>query len=408
VTSPEALDRAELAVLGREYLLAGHLIDRSGMPQVIATLGTDVMRDVAIDEWMGASPVYTRRIQELLGFRDDDVATIFKGMQFDIGAPHEFMDFRYTVHDRHHGEFALRSCGALLDVEPMGDELVVAMCHHIEDPTFDATACATNPRARMRPVHRPPRSPADRHPHCHWTVSIDPDDDPLPEPVAAERMARARAASVPLPGFDPDPGPGLDDYAGPLDPDLRLEQFSRSVLLAVVDELALQGHLLSLSFLAAVGDRTDAETARSLGTKQFTGIAGLTAARLRNAFGLGSGVDDIAAVLGLHPAFRPRAYVTLRSTVVDDRLVVALADSDALHEEIAPSWMSLLADDPSPMEAIVQAVDPQARVDVRGPTRNAVMTWEIVHDEDLVPRPEPDEVLLTRFSTGADFVFTHR
>ena len=48
-------------------------------------------------------------------------------------------------------------CGALMDVEPMGDDFVVAMCHHIEDPTFDATACATNPRARMRPIHRPPR-----------------------------------------------------------------------------------------------------------------------------------------------------------------------------------------------------------------------------------------------------------
>jgi hypothetical protein len=408
VTTPDALDRAELAILGREYLLAGHLIDRSGMPQVIGALGTDVMRDVAIDEWMGASPVYTRRMQELLGFRGDDVATIFKGMQFDIGAPHEFMDFRYTVHDGHHGEFALRSCGALMDVEPMGDELVVAMCHHIEDPTFDATACATNPRARMRPVHRPPRSPADRHPHCHWTVSIDPDDAPLPEPAAAERMASTRAASVPLPSFAPGSGPGLDDYTGPLDPDLRLEHFSRSALLAVIDELALQGHLLSLSFLAAVQDRTDPGTARRLGTKQFTGIAGLTAARLRNAFGLGSGVGDIAAVLALHPAFRPRSYVTLRSTVVGDHLLVALADSEALREEIAPSWMSLLADDPSPLEAIVQAMDPQARVEAQGPTGDAAMTWQVVHDEDLAPRPEPDEVLLTRFSTGADFVFTHR
>ena len=51
-----------------------------------------------------------------------------------------------------------------MDVEPMGDEYVTAMCHDIEDPTFDATALATNPHAQVRPVHRPPRRPADRTP----------------------------------------------------------------------------------------------------------------------------------------------------------------------------------------------------------------------------------------------------
>jgi hypothetical protein len=160
------LSHAELAALGREYLLAGHLIDRAGMPALIAEFGLETMRDVAIDEWMAASPIYSKRIKQILDFEGDDVPTIFKAMQFDIGAPHEFMDFRYKVEDRHHGEFWLAHCGALMDVEPMGDDFVVAMCHHIEDPTFDATAYSTNPKAQVRPIHRPPRTPADRHPHC--------------------------------------------------------------------------------------------------------------------------------------------------------------------------------------------------------------------------------------------------
>ena len=91
------------------------------------------------------------------GSSGDDVVTIFKGLQLDIGAPPQFMDFRYTVHDPWHGEFRLDHCGALMDVEPMGEEYVVSMCHDIEDPTFDATAVATNPRAQVRPIHRPPR-----------------------------------------------------------------------------------------------------------------------------------------------------------------------------------------------------------------------------------------------------------
>ena len=80
------------------------------------------MREIAIAEWMGASPVYTRRIQRALGFAGDDVATIFKGMQFDVGAPHGFLDFRFRVHDDGSGEFWLPYCGALMDVEPMGEK----------------------------------------------------------------------------------------------------------------------------------------------------------------------------------------------------------------------------------------------------------------------------------------------
>src|SRR5204862_292909 len=80
--------------------------------------------------------------------------------------------FRYQLTDHDHGEFWLDHCGALADVEPMGENFVLTMCHDIEDPTFDATAIATNPRAQVRPLHRPPRVPADRSPVCHWTVTI--------------------------------------------------------------------------------------------------------------------------------------------------------------------------------------------------------------------------------------------
>ena len=114
----------------------------------------------------GASPIYTERMQKALKYEGVDVITIFKGLQLDIGAPPQFMDFRYAVHDRWHGEFHLDHCGALLDVEPMGEDYVRGMCHDIEDPTFDATAVATNPKAQVRPIHRPPRTPTDQHPHC--------------------------------------------------------------------------------------------------------------------------------------------------------------------------------------------------------------------------------------------------
>ena len=232
-TSPwSGRSHSELAELARELLMAGHLIDRSGMPHAISRFGREGMTDVAIKEWMAASPVYTKRMQRLLDFEGDTVETIFKGMQWDVGAPHEFLDFRFTVHDDHHGEFHLDHCGALMDVEPMGDEYVQAMCHTIEDPTFDATAVASNPRAQVRPIHRPPRTPADRQPHCAWTVTIVPDAEPLPTPAEAVQLGSTLAAQLPLPG--PHPSLPTDDgwnaYDEPLDPDLVTERFSSAAL----------------------------------------------------------------------------------------------------------------------------------------------------------------------------------
>ena len=151
------------------------------------------MRDIAIEEWMGASPIYTKRMQRALGFEGDSVETIFKGIQLDIGAPPQFMDFRYRVVDHDYGEFWLDHCGALMDVEPMGADFVVAMCHDIEDPTFDATAIATNARAQVRPIHRPPRIPADRSP----ALSLDCDHRRRPPTGGHARTGR---------GHGPDPG----------------------------------------------------------------------------------------------------------------------------------------------------------------------------------------------------------
>src|SRR5262249_56954508 len=141
-----------LAILGREYMLFGHLLNRAALPFVHIRLGAAAREAVAIEEWMGASPIYTQRMRRCLGFEGDDVETIFKGFQLDVGFPHQYMDVRYQLEDDRRGFFWLQSCGALLEVERYGEDAVRSMCHAIEDPTFDASAVATNPRARCRPI----------------------------------------------------------------------------------------------------------------------------------------------------------------------------------------------------------------------------------------------------------------
>ena len=393
------LSRAELAVLVPELLLIGQLIDRSGMAWCIASFGREEMLQIAIEEWAGCSPIYTKRMQRALNYEGDDVITIFKGLQFDIGAPPQFMDFRYTVHDRWHGEFHLDHCGALLDVEPMGPDYVTGMCHDIEDPTFDATAVATNSRAQVRPIHRPPRQPADRRPHCAWTVTIDqsyPEAQPIP---ALAIIAETRAATWELASID-STDEGAADYTGPLLSDIAFGAFSHSALVRIADEVSLQMHLLNLSFVLAVAKRAgdDTELAASICTKQLVGIAGVAAERIRRALGLATDIDGLTTVLRLHPLLNPAGYVD--ADVDDGRLTVRRSPA---HDD--GTWIALCGPASTrPLQAIASAVNPHLSVTVTGTDTD----WVAEFQPSEIDTKDFPEVQVTKVSRGAAFEFQPR
>jgi len=394
-----ALTRAELAILVPELLLIGQLIDRSGMAWCIQSFGRSEMLQIAIEEWAGASPLYTRRMQKALRYEGDDIITIFKGLQFDIGAPPQFMDFRYTVHDRWHGEFHLDHCGALLDVEPMGPDYVQGMCHDIEDPTFDATAVATNPRAQVRPIHRPPRAPSDRTPHCAWTVIIDESYPEAKSIPALDIVARTKAATWELAPIDLDDD-GNADYSGPLLSDIDFRAFSHSALVRIADEVCLQMHLLNLSFGIAVRARAgdNAELATSICTKQLTGIAGVAAERIRRALKLPADVDGLTEVLRLHPLLNPAGYVI--ADIDGGRLQVHPAPA---HDDGA--WISLCSPaSAEPLQAIATAVDPHLVVRITGSDTD----WTAEFERTDTPVKDSPEVQVTKFSLGATFEFEPR
>jgi hypothetical protein len=271
-------------------------------------------------------------MQRAMGFGGEGIETICKNLQLDIGAPHEFMDFRFRVVDDRHAEFWLAHCGALMDVEPMGVEFVHGMCHTIEDPTFDATAAATNPHAAIRPIHRPPRVPADRFPHCHWRIDIDADAPAVERHPYAARVAASQAAAVELEAFAAENAEGLADYSGGFRPELRLEDFGAAALRAALQEFALQSHLLLRAFLISVDGRLGPARARAIRSRLVAGWCGLTAQRLREAFGLEPTAAGLGAMLSLHPMFAPRTYVAVSIEVADDAVRLGIRDCPAARE----------------------------------------------------------------------------
>ena len=407
----EGFSRQALADRGREFLLAGHLQDRVGLPLVMGRFGDEAMTEVSIEEWMAASPIYSERVQKAMGFVGDTVETVFKNIQLDIGAPHQFMDFAYRLDRPDYREFWLAYCGALMDVEPFGEERVFSMCHTVEDPTFDATAAAANPRMRIRPIHRPPRVPAHRMPHCRWKVFIDEEATPFEqhEILAINRASKAARVSIERPSNDAEPG-GWADYSGEFDPHCQLEDFSHSMLVVALEEVALQSHLLARALSLSVTRRWTEKDARAIALGQWIGIAALTAERLRDALGIGDDLESIAKIFQIHPCFRPRAYVDLRVELASpERLRVSIGDCPALAESDHHSWFSSLDEEPHPaLSAIAGAIHPQARCRSVPPSDGVRYAWEIEIDPGGPAWKPTPEVALAKITKGATWHFERR
>ena len=381
--------RLQLARLGREYMLCSQFNSRTGYAALRMNHGDEAYKDVAIANWMGASPVYTRRMQQAMGFTGGtDVATIFKGLQLECGFTHQYFDVHFEVLSADSGRFWLHSCGALLETEPRGDDAVRVMCHDIEDPTFNATAVATNPLARMVPVHRPPRKPADRVPHCEWTVTIEHNAEPVTEPAITRAMSATRLAAVPVVRPASIEAGGMDYYSGAVVEQLQLEQLSHAALVVVCGELAVQVHLLITALMQSVAERYGEEAALAVGEFQMAGSSWVVSHRLRDWLQTSAtGIDAVIAVLQIHPALQPETYWSLDIDRVDaHRALLRLRDCPACQEEVPYGWQALLRRGLyGGLEGLVQGVDPRARII---PDAGGELAWEIVIAPDAVPAEE--------------------
>jgi hypothetical protein len=401
-----SLTRERLLAVAHEYMLSGML----GSPGGSATLaGADmepaVGTAIVIDEWMGSSPVYTNRMRRLMGIEGHDVAAIMKALQLDMGFVHGFMNVAYRIDpaNSNYGEFWLLHCGALLMVEPAGEAAVVHMCHTIEDPTFDATALATNPRARIRPIHRPPRVPADRHPHCHWTIEISEEHEPVGQIPLAAYVGTLPLASIPnaVTGV---PTAGLfADYRGPFRPEFRLNQLTDGALAAVAREFLMQLHLKAAASEAAVAARLDKKLGQVATDEGWILPAWIVGERLAKAADLGEGPGAVGKLLALTPVLPPGFD---RDIVVDGDRIIAIFTPvvDGLLDPDHPGLVGSLARGATggiegtvgalrckPIDLAIDVDDSRVRVEMR--------------IQEATPGDEPMSVSLSRMGPMANWSF---
>ncbi len=380
--SLERLDRRALARVAREYMIVSMYHDRALMPHVVMAHGQAASITQADAEWMGSSPWYTRRNKVNLGIAGDGVESAFKSFQFDIGAPHHFLDFHYDLVDDAHGYFWLPFCGAHDYVRQISDNdpgLVTNMCHHMEDRTFDATLGETNPMLRAIPIHRPPKPDELTGDHCRWEVRIVESEAGAREGEPSfEAVGSSAAATFEFRLGESLESGGLDDYAGDFLPDLRLEDFSHAVLVRQAKEFAMDVHLLMRAAFFSVDENFGPELLDEAAPQHRAAIAPPLVARLRDALRIeGDDMSTIGKLLQLDPL------------LVDDYVRYAVAVHDDTHGSIEFLDSVGLDDNAtgrSPLdwldgfESIAHAVNPRSYV-----TRTGERSWDITIDPGRDP-----------------------
>ena len=285
----------------------------------------------------------------------------------------------------------------------MGDETACAMCHDIEDPTFDATATATSQlRPGCGPIHRPPRSPQPGETRtAHWTVEINEESYPRGDAIPA--TGRHRADPVPprveLDPIDPS-DEGAADYSGPLRQRRRL----RRVLALGAGPDRRRGvpaDAPAEPLLRAVG-RKAARHRRRAGRDDLHQAADRPRRRGRRAYspcaGLPGGVEGAVELLEFHPLLNPVAYVD------------AEFGPDVVHVRRSPAhedgaWVSLVGpDEVRPLQAIVRAVDAHLDVEVGGSDED----WTARIIETDTAAKEFGEVAVVKVSGGSTWVFKNQ
>jgi hypothetical protein len=397
------LSRTALALLGREYMLFQHLGDRTAVPILGRRFGGRATTQVVVDWWIGASPVYNRRVRKLLKIDGDGVTATFKGLQTDVGFPHLFQAVKYHIEDEKHGSFWLTFCGVYEHIAAASGgnpKPVKMLCHDMEDTTFLATVRAVNPKADCLPVFRPPWAAGHTGPACKWAVTIDDTREAVPPSEVYRILSRSKAAQFEYAAPTERGADGISDYSGPFLPDLVLEDFSQPALVSLCKEFSMDAHLLNRSTMLCVRQQWGAEVMREVARLQWASAAPIYTTRIRRALDIrGNDMGAILKTLQVDPSFPPE-YVKRGYKLVDDKHgYFWIEDCALLTDDPDRGWLTLIPEVDAPgFDAVIAAVNPQARCRPIAPAQlpavgdKVAYAWEIVTDETAEPRVFPDIV----------------
>jgi hypothetical protein len=262
----------------------------------------------------------------------------------------------------------------------------------MEDPTFDATVMAVNPRMRCRPVYRPPYGEVPTGGPCRWRVAVEYDIGMVEDNPVLGIVRKSLAADFTFSGIITNADTatntqGMQDYSGVFKRDFVLEDLAHNVLARQCMEFSLDVHLLNRACYTSVAERWGEEELVPMALEQWRSMAPVTVHRLRKMFNLtGDSMSSVLKILQLNP-FLPREYLKLGFELVDETCGrVWLEDCAALQEPAARGIASLVTHHPeSPgFDAMAKAVNPYVQISQLDSSAipGAQWVWELRIDTD--------------------------
>ena len=391
------LSHKALARLGREYMFFAHLHDRSVMAIILSRFGIQAQTDVAVDEWMGSSPIYSMRNRKMLKIVGSGVTDVFKALQVDIGAPHQFLDFRYELIDDSLGYFWAEYCGPYECVYKAsgGDpDFLKQICHDMEDTTFPATTMAVNPKINCLPVYRPPFADDHTGPPCKWKASFSDNLETHEDTAICQIVRQSMAAQFEFLDLEKRSTEGMDDYSGPFKPDFELEDLSHQALVRQCKEFMLDVHLLIRACMISITNRWGEVVMKEIAREEWLSVASIYVERIRKALNMkGDDMGAILKMLQVDPAF-PHDYVDFGCKLIDEKHgFFWINDCAAISNGEPGAWLTMLPETNNPgFEAVIEAVNPRARclpvdsASLMSDGIEAILAWEIVISDDTQPR----------------------
>ena len=236
-------------------------------------------------------------------------------------------------------------------------EAETQICHHMEDPTFDATVLAVNQAARCRPVFRPPHTEVPKEGPCRWRIFIDdslvlPEVNPTTAIVAASKAAQFKFQKITL------QGDGMPNYSGEFKRDFRLEDLDHALLELQCKEFQLNVNLQMRAAYTSIQQDYGLTVAQDIAQQEWPIIAPVYVARLRKCLGIEG--NDMHAILKLlqNDPFLPQEYLINGGFIEDSNTgYFWLEDCEAWHDNAPHALLDTLRNEQNPgLVAPLQAV----------------------------------------------------
>lgn len=132
-----------------------------------------IARECDTEMWVRIAPEEIAFMRDALNVRGNDVASLWKVQQHDIGMPQGLFDLTWDLKNPNHGILTIHRCGGYeRRLVFNGEEYCRWMCEVLDGEGYPGYVKAFNPNMEVRPLKQPPKKNPDE-PHCQWEYKLD-------------------------------------------------------------------------------------------------------------------------------------------------------------------------------------------------------------------------------------------